>query len=66
MVTYLHTKIEFKYQGQLIKWFESCGSETLNDVDPMTLILKLDLNMVVTYLQGKIAVNRSKGSKVVA
>ena len=34
-------------------------------MDQMTLVLKLDLDMVVTYLHAKIKVNRPKnGSKV--
>ena len=37
--------------------FDACDI----DLDPMTLILKLDLDMMVTYLQTKSEVNGSKG-----
>ena len=35
------------------------------DIGPMTLVLKLDLDMVVTYLHAKNEVNRSSGSNVI-
>ena len=35
------------------------------DLGLMTLVLKLDLDMVVTYLHAKNSVNRSSGSKVI-
>ena len=40
--------------------FDACD---LN-FEPMTLILKVDLDMVVTYLHAKNKANRSKGLKV--
>ena len=36
------------------------------DLDPMTLILKLDLDMVKMYLHAKNEVFMSRGSKVIA
>ena len=36
------------------------------DLDPMTLVLKLDQDMAVTYLHANNEVNMSKGSKVMA
>ena len=35
------------------------------ELDPMTFILELDLDIVVTYLRAKSEVNRSDGSKVI-
>ena len=35
------------------------------ELGPMTLILKLDLDMLVTYLHAKNEVNRSSGAKVI-
>ena len=36
------------------------------DYDPMTLVLKLDLDMMVTYLHSKNEVKRLFSSKVIA
>ena len=35
------------------------------ELDPMTLISELDLDIIVTYLHAKNEVNRSSGSKVI-
>ena len=43
-------------------WFFGCHNL---DIDPMTLVLKLDLHIVVTYYQTKYEVNRSICSKVI-
>ena len=40
--------------------FDACDL----DLDPLTLLLKLDTDMVVTYIDAKTEVNRSNGLKV--
>ena len=44
-----------------LELFRYCGLE----LDPMTFISELDLDIVVTYLHEKNEVNKSNGSKVI-
>ena len=72
----LDTQIWPGYGGDAtkkVRRFKSYVSETPKfdicyvcdfDLDPITLILKFDLDMVVTYLLAQNKNNRSKGSKV--
>ena len=53
--------IDLKGIGQKEKKIKCFGC---HDLDPLTLILKPDLDIVVTYLHTKYEVNRSICSKV--
>ena len=53
---------KYKENSQKIKCFHSCDL----DLDPMTLIYELDLDIMEMYLYAKNEVPSSKHSKVIA
>ena len=71
MVTCSHVKLRLADEIDKKLWLRNTANFVLVDTcdldfDPRSLILKLNLDMELTYVHVTNEVNRSKGSKVVA